>query len=184
MVSRPFLFTLKTILCMRLIATLVFLLHFPSLISLGQDQLILFKREKVLARFSYGDDFIYKLKKSTHYTAGFITQVREFSVITFNDTILFTAIDRVSLKGHPQKPPLISSFLIALGLGYFLLDQANNILVQGNKADLEAKVWKPSLILLCTGYAMRLIHKRSQRIRYPAKLLRAERGSRFYKSDP
>lgn len=169
---------------MQVKAVLVFLLLFPFLSSLGQNQLVLLSRERVLARFTYGDDFTYKLKNSKHYKSSFITVVNEFSIVTFNDTILFSAIDRISLKGHPQKRfRLISQFLITAGVAYFALDQVNNILIKGNKPDLEPTVWKPSLVLVTAGCVLKLLHKRSQRIRYPARLLAAGRGSLFYKSD-
>ncbi len=175
---------------MRLQTLLAFLLTIPSFISLGQSQLILLNRERVLARFSYGDDFTYKLKKSKHYTASFITDLKEFSVITFNDTVPFSEIDQVSLKGIPRKrlsrphaAVLFSKLLIIAGLSYFLIDEFNNIVVQGNKPDLDPAIWKPSLVLVTVGYSLTLIYKRSQRIRYPAKLITVQRGSPFYRSD-
>ena len=168
---------------MRIRIALALLFTFQSFLSMGQNQLVLFYRGKVLARFSYGDDFTYKLKKSKKFKKSFITDVREFSVVTFNDTIPFSKIDRVSLKGIPQKRSLLSKFLITAGVAYFALDEVNNIIVQGNKPDLDPVVWKPALVLVSTGYALTLLHKRSQRIRHPAKLVAAPRGSPFYKSD-
>lgn len=154
-------------------------------LSLGQTQLVLLNREKIVARFGYGDDFTYKLKKSRRFTNSVMYGATEFGVITFTDTIPFSAIDRVSLKGHAQfnAANLISKVLITAGIGYFTLDQVNHIIVQGQKPDLEPTVWRPSLIMVASGYALKLMRKRSQRIRFPAKLLAVERGSSFYKSD-
>ena len=173
---------------MRLKIALSFLLAIPSFILMGQNQLILFNREKVIARFSYGDNFTYKLKKSKHYTSSFITDLKEFSVITFNDTVLFSEIDRVSLKGipknrlsRPHAVVLFSKLFIIAGLSYFVIDQFNNIVVRGSKPDLDPAIWKPSLVLVTVGYGLTLTYKRSQRIRYPAKLAVAPEGSRFYK---
>jgi len=170
---------------MQLKSTLAILFLSISFLSLGQTQLVLLNREKVVLRFGYGDDFTYKLKKSTHYTRGVMLGATEFAVITFNDTIPFLSIERVSLKGHSQRhlPTLISKFLITAGIAYFTIDQFNHAIVQGQKPDLEPTVWKPSLVLVASGYALKLVRKRSQRIRFPAKLLAVERGSPFYKSD-
>jgi hypothetical protein len=163
--------------------TILFLI--VSFLAMGQTQLVLFNREKVVARFGYGDEFIYKLKKSPRFTHGIMLGATEFSVFTFNDTIPFSSIERVSLKGHVQRNglTLLSKFLITAGLAYFALDQVNHVIVQGQKPDLAPTVWKPSLILVASGYALKLTHRRSQRIRFPGKLLTVERGSPFYKSD-
>ncbi|HMI64388.1 MAG TPA: hypothetical protein VK517_00020 [Cyclobacteriaceae bacterium] len=170
---------------MQLKITLAILFLNVTFLSLGQTQLLLFNKEKVVARFGYGDDIAYKLKKSTHFTHGVMLGATEFAVITFNDTIPFTSIERISLKGHVQRNglTLLSKFLITAGVAYFVIDQFNNIIVQGQKPDLEPTVWKPSLVLVASGYALKLARRRSQRIRFPGKLLAVERGSPFYKSD-
>src|SRR6185503_13567967 len=94
-----------------------------SFITLGQTQLVLLNKEKIVIRFGYGDDFTYKVKKSTHFTHGVMLGATEFAVITFNDTIPFSSIERVSLKGHGQRhlPALISKFLITAGIAYFAI---------------------------------------------------------------
>jgi hypothetical protein len=170
---------------MQLKLALAILFLNVTFLSLGQTQLLLFNKETVVARFGYGDDFTYKLKKSTHFTHSVMLGATEFAVITFNDTIPFSSIERVSLKGHSQRhlPTLISKFLITAGVAYFVIDQFNNVIVQGQKPDLEPTVWKPSLVLVASGYALKLVRRRSQRIRFPGKLLAVERGSPFYKSD-
>jgi hypothetical protein len=166
-------------------STLAILFISVSFLSLGQTQLVLLNKEKVVLRLGYGDDFTYKLKKATHYTQGVMLGATEFAVITFNDTIPFSSIERVSLKGHSQRNfiTLVSKFLITAGIAYFAIDQFNHVIVQGQKPDLEPTVWKPSLVLVASGYALKLVRRRSQRIRFPAKLLTVERGSMFYKSD-
>jgi len=168
---------------MKLASILVILYLNISFLSLGQTQLVLIFKDKALARFSIGDDFTYKLKRSTHFTHAVMSDATEFSVITFNDTIPFSSIERISLKGHQRKTPRVSEFLIKAGVIYFLFDQVNNIVVHGQKPDMDPTVWKPSLVLVASGYALKLVRKKSQRIRFPAKLLAVERGSPFYKSN-
>jgi hypothetical protein len=169
---------------MRFKIALIPLLLAAALISFGQTQLVLLKKEKILARFTYGDNFTYKLKNSKDFETSFITDVREFSVVTFNDTILFSSIERVSLKGHPQKRfSTLSKFLITAGILYFTIDEVNHMVIQGQKPDLDPAVWKPSIVLVSAGYVLKLFRKRSQRIRFPSRLMAAQRGSRFYQYD-
>ncbi len=170
---------------MSLKSTLAILFFNVSFLSIGQTQLVLLNKERVVIRFGYGDDFTYMRKKSKHFTHGVMLGATEFAVITFNDTIPFSSIERVDLKGHGQRhfPTLLSKFLITAGIGYFVLDQFNHVIVQGQKPDWEPTVWKPSLVLVASGFALKLTRRRSQRIRFPAKLLAVERGSMFYKSD-
>jgi hypothetical protein len=66
---------------------------------------------------------------------------------------------------------------------YFSLDQINNVLIHGNRADMPASVWKPSLAFVSVGLVLKFAHKTSQRIRYPARLFAAPRGSQFYHYD-
>jgi len=166
----------------QLTSALVILLGL-NLVAVGQTQLILLNREKVVARFEYGDDISYKLKKSTSFTKASMLGATEFSLITFNDTIPFSSIERVSLKGHHGGTPLLAKFFITAGIAYFTLDQFNNVVVHGQKPDMEPSVWKPSLVLVAAGFAIKYIRKGSLRIRHPAKIVAAERGSRFFKSD-
>ncbi len=172
------------ILFMKLKIALIPLLLAAALISSGQNQLVLLKRERILARFTYGDNFTYRLKKAREFETSFITEVREFSVVTFNDTIPFSSIERVSLKGHSHRRfSTLSKFLITAGIAYFAIDEFNNTVVHGQKPDLDPSVWKPSMVLVGAGYALKLFRKSSQRIRFPVSLIAAERGSRFYLYD-
>src|SRR5258708_40201738 len=120
---------------MQLKSALAILLLSASFLSVGQTQLVLFNKEKLLVRFGYGDDFTYKLKKSTHFTHGVMLGATEFAVITFNDTIPFSSIQRVSLKGHSQRhlPTLLSTFLITAGGAYFIFNPSNNLVLTREK---------------------------------------------------
>jgi hypothetical protein len=162
---------------MRILVGLFLLIPF---FSKGQSQLVVLSKEKVVARFSIGDDFIYKRRGSDKYTKAFITDLHEFDVVTFNDTVKFSAIERVSLKGQPRKKNVLSKFLITAGLAYFVLDQVNNVIVHGQKPDMEPSVWKPALAMVAAGYAIHFIRKGSQEIRYPARLMTVSPGSHFY----
>lgn len=155
-------------------------IHF---LSSGQSQIVVLNHEKVLVRFRVGDDITYKLKGASGYETSFVADILEFSFVTFNDTISFTSVERVSVKNMPlpHGQALLSKFLITAGIAYFTIDQFNNIVVHGQPADLDPTVWKPSLAMVAGGLALKFIRKKSQRIRYPGRMMTVERGSKFYK---
>jgi hypothetical protein len=160
------------------------LLSSISFRSFGQTQLVLLNREKILLRFTEGDDISFKKKSSKDYTHTFITEIKPFAIITYNDTVPFSSIESVSLKGNTiPKFSLLSKFLITAGVLYFAIDQVNNIIVQGNKPDLPKSVWVPSVALVGTGLVLKLFRKRTQPLRYPARLMAVDRGSPFFQAD-
>ncbi len=151
--------------------------------SWAQTQLVLLNGEKVLARFGEGQAFSYKLKKSKGFAIGYIVKVNEFSVVTSYDTIPFSAIDRISLTGgnalRYQRTSflnLLGSALLYAGVVYFAVDEVNSEVVHGYGFDSDRAVWEPALILAGSGIILRLIRKKSQRLKYPAKLLSAPPG--------
>ncbi len=151
--------------------------------AIAQNQLVLVKKNEVVLRYLYGDEIIYRLKNQKQYKSGVYLTSTEFTVITTMDTIAFSKIDRISLKGHKRNTlarTFGKAFMIA-GFGYFLIDQFNRVVVNGQKADMEPSVWKPSLALVVTGFALWQVYPRSVRLRFPAKLVNAEYGSRLYK---
>jgi hypothetical protein len=163
----------------------LFVLLLPTTYCYAQEQLVLLYHEKELARFKEGSVITYKLKKSKDYMTSLILEIREFTIITSFDTIPFNKIERVSLKGFPHKglTSLFGTFFMAAGAGYFAIDQVNSVIVHGTGYDNDPAVLKPSLILVGGGFIMRQLYKRSQRIRYPGRLLMVTRGMPFYKAD-
>jgi hypothetical protein len=147
-----------------------------------QTQLVLLNHQKVLARYRPGSVITYKLKHHTEFMTSLILEVREFSIVTSFDTIPFEKIVRVNLKGQPHGnfATLMGTFFFAAGLGYFAVDQINSMVVHGDGYDNDPQVWGPALGLVGGGFLLKQAYKRTQRVRYPAKLLAAKKGSIFY----
>jgi hypothetical protein len=161
---------------------------FLSLYAIAQPpvvsttQLVLLNRERILARYKPGMVITYKLKHYPEFVTSLIIEIRDFSIVTSFDTIPFEKISRISLKGQPHKgiTSLFGSLFFAAGIAYFAVDQINSVIVHGAGYDNDPSVWQPALIMVGTGLILKQIYKRSQRIRYPAKLLAVKPGSHFY----
>jgi hypothetical protein len=164
-------------------ATLIILFFAASALrGWAQTQLVLLHGDRVLARYSPGQAFTYKLKKTKGFLVSYIIEVREFSVVTSYDTIPFSKIERIGLTGRNQSfLNHLGYALFIVGVGYFAVDEINSLLVEGYGFDNDPNVWEPALILATSGVILRLIRKKSQRLIYPAKLLAAPPGSPFYR---
>jgi hypothetical protein len=160
---------------------LILLTLISTLTSKAQTQLVVLKKEKVLARYSEGQAITYRAKKSREYVITLIVKVQEFSLITAFDTIPFSSIERVKLKGrNTTLLNLVGGAVFYAGIGYYVLDEVNEIVIHGNGYDNDPAVWKPALIMVVSGWILKSIKKRSQKNIYPGKLLAAPPGSPFY----
>jgi hypothetical protein len=147
-----------------------------------QKQLILFKKEKVLLRLYPGDDFIYKLRGSKTIKRTYVNNISDTSVVTHNDTIPFHTIERIYFKQH-KFYNLVGNALVIFGAGLFLIDQINVVIVNGQSPSLDNRVSSLSLASLAAGIPMMLIKKKSQKLKYPARLMMIGKGSAFYRPD-
>jgi hypothetical protein len=75
---------------------------------------------------------------------------------------------------------LIGKFLVVGGVGYFVIDQFNTVIVQGDKASIDEGVATTSAVMVGVGLPMLLIKKKSQRIGGRYRLMTVEEGSPFY----
>ena len=66
------------------------------------------------------------------------------------------------------------------GVAYFLIDQFNTVIVQGDKASLDEDVTTVSATMVAVGLPMMLIKKRYQRVGRKYRLMVVEEGSPFY----
>jgi hypothetical protein len=163
---------------------LVFL-FFLGLASIGfsQNQLVMIKGEKVLATYKEGDDITLKLKKQNQFKTGYIIKVEDFFIVTNHDTIPLINIDKIDLKRKTYSTRLnvFGTTLATIGLGYFLIDQFNSILVKKQGFDESEAAWKPAAMLVGVGLPMMLIKKKKHHVGWKFKLRAASPGSPFYK---
>lgn len=103
----------------------------PSIEDISSENaerfLVLEKRGKVKRiRYYIGSEIQFKLKNDPTIYSPIIEDVRESSLIVFDTEIPLSEIEYVIL--NPRRPliKLLSRFFIIGGLGYFLIDLANN----------------------------------------------------------
>jgi hypothetical protein len=150
-----------------------------SLSVYGQKQLVLLKKQKVLLRLTFGDELILKTKDSDTKITSYVNNLFDTAVMVHQTIIPFHKIDRVYFK-RSNFANKVGTILVIGGIGYFVIDQFNVMVVNGDKPTLNDNVTTTSLGMTAVGLPMMLIKKKSQRIRGRHKLLTVEEGSPFY----
>ena len=145
----------------------------------SQKQLVLLKREKVLLRLNYGDDFNYTLKGSKELRYSYINNLYDTAVLAHKDVVPFHKIDKIYFK-HSSFGNRFGTFLVIGGVAYFLIDQFNVVIVQGEEATIDEDVAITSAIMVGAGLPLMLIKKKAQRLGGKYRLLVVDQGSPFY----
>jgi len=155
------------------------LLSLFSCQAISQHQFIVVQKQDVKLRYDQGDDFIYKLKGDKKKREGFVRAIRQDTIFLWRDTIPVIDLKAV-YQDRRRFHNTIGNFLVIAGASYFLIDQANNTIVAGNKASFDENVAITSAVLIGTGaplmYINRKIHKRGRKFRF----LTSGPGSPFY----
>ena len=164
----------------KLSLSLIFLGFFLSVTpAYCQKQLVLLKREKVLLRLNYGDDFNYRLKGSKIVMPSYVNNLYDTAVLAHKTVIPFHKIDRIYFT-HSSFGNRLGTFLVIGGVGYFLIDQFNEVIVHGEEPSIDENVATTSAILVGTGLPLMLIKKKSQRLGGKYRLLTVDEDSPFY----
>jgi hypothetical protein len=148
----------------------------------SQKQLALLKREEVLLRLYPGDEFIYKLKGSNAVRRTYVNNISDTAVVTHRDSVPFHRIERIYFEQR-KLYNTVGRALVIFGVGFFLIDQINVVLVNGQSPSLDRRVTTLSLSSLAVGLPLALIKKKSQKLKRPHRLLMVEKGSPFYQPD-
>lgn len=164
---------------MNKLAVVALLLLPLSLFS--QNQLVLIKNDEVVMRYRAGDDLKYKRKNGEKFS-GFIVEVNDSSIITSNDTVATHQIEKVYFpKGNFLN--VVGGFLVTGGALLFIIDQVNTIVVEGDKASLDGRVSRITLVSLTLGLPLMLIKKQAHRVGFKKRLRIVDRESPFYYSE-
>jgi len=160
------------------------ILLFISLVSgtnlgLAQKQLLLLNREKVILRLNPGDEFIISLKGDKRKLNSYINNLFDTAVLVHKTLIPFHKIDKIYFR-HSAFVNRFGKLLVFGGVAYFLIDQFNTVIVQGDKASLDEDVTAVSAGMVAVGLPMMLIKKRYQRVGRKYRLMVVEEGSPFY----
>lgn len=155
---------------------LIFLASAPVI---GQNQLILMKRENVLLRLYPGDEIVFKVKNNPRIWRTYVNNLSDTSVVTHNDTIAFHSIERIYFdqqKFHNR----LGAYLIAGAVALFAIDQINYTLIQGNEFSVDSGISKACIGGVLVGVPLVLAKKKFQKIDYRYRLFTAKKGSPFY----
>lgn len=156
----------------------MYLISGASLAS-AQKQLVLLHGQKVIKRFNAGDEFVIALKDEKRKMVSYINNVFDTAVVVHKTLVPLHKINRVYFK-QSGFVNLVGNFLVVAGAGYFLIDQLNVVVVNGDEASLNDNVTTASVAMVAAGLPMMLIKKKSQRIGGRYRLIAVEDGSPFY----
>lgn len=166
------------------IALLILLGFFVlSLPATAQNQLVLLKRGKVLARFTEGETMKFKMKDNSIKEEVAI-QFTDVSIVTLGDTVAFTAIEKIHV-GKRRKASAINkagTILMIAGIGYFVIDGVNTLFFVEGQKGLDEGVVTTSIILTSVGAACKYIRNPYQKLR-GISVRKVDPTSRYYKYD-
>ena len=158
---------------------LITLLVSVACIAQAQKQLVLLKREKVIMRFNPGDQFVISLKGEKQKLDSYINNLYDTAALVHRTVIPLHKIDRIYFS-QSGLVNLIGKFLVVAGVGYFVIDQFNVMVVNGDEPTLNDNVTTASVAMVAAGLPMMLIKKKSQKIGGKFRLMTVTRGSPFY----
>lgn len=158
---------------------LITLLVSAAYFAQAQKQLVLLKREKVIMRFNPGDELVISLKGKKQKLNTYINNLFDTAVMVHRTIVPLHKIDRVYFS-HTGLVNLIGKFLVVAGVAYFVIDQFNVIVVNGDEPTLDDNVTTASVAMVAAGLPMMLIKKKSQKMGGKHRLLTVSEGSPFY----
>lgn len=147
--------------------------------AIAQKQLIILKKNRVVARYNPGDDLVFKTTDSRHVRKSYVNNLADTAVVTARDTVPFYSFDRVYFNQHSFARTLGTTLIIA-GAGYFFIDQLNNVVVKGNEFRSEPSINRFAIITVGVGVPLVLLQKKSQRMGYHYRMLTVDPDSPLY----
>jgi hypothetical protein len=144
-------------------AGLILLFVAVSVRSTAQHQLVMIRNDAVVARYFDGDDFRCKLKNDKRLE-GRIIDMKEFFIVTSEDTIQLQSIAGVDSRGYWRTNVMrdVGYIFFYGGIGYFVVDQANEAL--GDGITLDQNDWN-ALFIAGVGVAMLHIKPKYRRVK-------------------
>lgn len=130
-------------------------------------------------RFNPGDQFVISLKGEKEKIDSYVNNLFDTAVMVHRTLLPLHKIDRVYFR-QSGLLNLVGKFLVVGGVSYFLIDQFNVVVVNGDEANLDEDVTAVSATMVAAGLPLMLIKKKSQRVRGKYRLLTVEKGSPFY----
>jgi len=148
----------------------------------AQKQLVLLKGQKVILRLYPGEEIELKMLGNEDRIYSYVNNLYDTALVAHETLIPFSKIERLYFV-RPSFMNRVGKLLVIGGVGFFLIDQLNTVIVQGEDITMDENVTRTSAIMVGVGLPMMLIKKKSQRMKAGYHLLTVEPGSPFYKRD-
>jgi hypothetical protein len=164
----------------RFAVILFFTFMLADIVCHAQKQLVFLRGDHVMLRFTEGDRFLFKLSNGKK-VEGYIAELNDFSLVTSAlDTIPFLKIRKVSLRGQRHQSFLkrIGALMLAGGLGYIAIDQAN-VLFGSSKSGFDESN-QLALGVAGAGTLMLLIKPKYQRVSRGTTIRTIDYKSHYY----
>lgn len=148
----------------------------------AQNQLVLLKGQKVILRLYPGDDIELKLRGNEDRVYSYVNNLFDTALMAHETLIPFSKIERIYFV-RTSFMNKVGAGLVIGGIGYFLIDQLNTVIVHGEDISFDKGVTRTSAAMVGVGVPMIMIKKKSQRLKAGYRLLTVKPGSPFYKRD-
>lgn len=148
----------------------------------AQNQLVLLKGQKVILRLYPGDDIELKIRGNEDRVYSYVNNLFDTALLAHETLIPFSKIDRIYFV-RTNFMNRVGAGLMIGGIGYFLIDQLNTVVVHGEDISFDEGVTRTSVAMVGVGIPMMMIKKKSQRMKSGYRLLTVKPGSPFYKQD-
>lgn len=115
-----------------------------------------------------GSTLRFKFEDDKHFYSGKIKDLRGDIIIFENSIIKVQEIARIDISGFKKQPSLLHGLAKKLpiaGAGYFLIDQFNRSVVNGQSLYVDRKVLRTSAIMVGMGLLLGFTVKKNVRIR-------------------
>lgn len=149
----------------------------------AQKQFVLLKGQKVILRLFPGDEIELEMRGNEDRIYSYVNNLYDTALVAHETLIPYSKIERIYFE-RTSFMNKIGKALVIGGVGYFLIDQLNTVIVQGEDISIDENVAKTSGAMVAVGLPMMLFKKKSQRLKAGYHLLTVEPGSPFYKRDP
>jgi len=138
-----------------------------SLYANGQKYLVLKKRNKVKVAYEAGDKIKFKLKDEQFYTEQMIVGFGQDMIRFHYFDVPLSEIEEIKLVNKRARGfnfNAFSSLFLQIGIGYLVVDQFNQVVIQNQPAGISNSTAIVSANMIATGLLLKLFNKKRFKI--------------------
>lgn len=166
------------------IVIVIFLLGSISVAQAQTHQLVVLKRDRILARFYEGDMMRFAIYPEKKFRYDRIVAFTDTTIITTQDTILYYTLSKIDLRNKLDgglNLKVIGTTLITAGIILPLGDWINVDLIQNDDYSFDRGIGTTSAVLIGTGAAMIALNKSHITLYGRKKVKIVDKNSLLYK---